>query len=120
MVSSIKCGLWNVWDGPESIRRVAWCVVCTWNQFPALLCVGKSRSDTQDVPSWLFLKGMVQGSSFCLYVKTGICGLQLRDVATQILPGSLGCSLGNDYVAVSFPLCCCVVIKGFDLGEKTP
>ena len=37
---------------------------------------------------------------------------------TQILPRSLGRSPGNDHLAVSFDLCCCVVIEVLDLEEE--
>ena len=63
-VSSIKRRMWNGCDGPEDIRGKVRCVICTWNQFPALLGVGESRSDARDVPLRLFLKGMVQRNSF--------------------------------------------------------
>lgn len=76
---------------------------------------------TQDVPLWLFLKTMVRRSPFSLQVKTGICGLQLRaDVKTQILPRSLGCSLGNDYLS-QFPFLCVSLwlLKVLVCGGKT-
>lgn len=75
----------------------------------------KNRSNTVTYSVKIFKNGPREKN----LKQTGIGGLQFQgDMVTQILPKSLGWSPGNDYLAVSFHLCCCVIIEVLDLEEE--